>query len=869
LFCAAAAAISPPPLWVSTSTKALPPGASIARTPANANMPLHVIVSLQLRNKDELKSYIHNQHTPGSPQYGTVLSGAQFAASYAPTSAQVQAVHDYLAQSGFHNIKIASNGVLLTADGTAAAAQTAFNTQLVQYQIDGRTVFSNTTDAQVPVELGGTVLAVLGLQNAAQSMTHRQIAPKFDFPVPAAATSPLPASVTNGDPTSATLTASYTAADFRRAYDADAAPDGSATTVAIISAGTDIVQVRADLQQAEHDAGLPYIPVSVVQTEPVPNPQATDNDGEWDLDSQSSSGIAYNVNRIIFYNGTDLDTGITLGANQFAADNIAKALNISIGGCEIINSVTGAVDTDDQAFMQAVAQGQTVFVSSGDAGAACGAVINLATPQGGVPQQAEYPASSPYVVAVGGTSLFLDADGNYALETAWNAGGGGNSLIEAAPHWQSASGVVPGALVTLRGVPDISMNAGFNLSPAAAFYSTADTVVGGRHEGVIGTSISSPLAMGVWARLQSSHCNTFGFAAPILYALDTAGGPLSTATGFNDTLLGTNGGYVATPGWDYTTGFGTFDVKAVDDALPAATCAANAAPTAALAASLTTGAAPFAVTFDAGGSTDGDGDALAWYVMDFGDGSPILFSDSAAIPAHVYSAPGDYTATLTVRDARGAISASATLPVKINGTPLACTAPGVLAITDTAAPSLEGQDPQQGNGSDDLQFVWIGQSPEFPNKLVFTMKVASLSTVPAGYRWVTYFTGADGTLYYVSMTTNNGATPTFTYGIHGYDPAAGASTFQQLGTLDAASTMTADGTITLVLDQAAAGLSQPLHAGDKLTDISASVRQSAADDPSGTAPAGAGLTVDGAGDPNPYVVLDAGACDRIFRGGFE
>lgn len=868
-----AAALAAPSLaaalttWVSTATKALPPAATIARSAAPAGMPVHVIVSLRLHGVDALKTYLHNQHTPGNPQYGTVLTPAQFQAAYAPTDSETQTVRDYLTQNGFNNVHIAANRTLLTAEGTAAAVQAAFNTQLVQYQVDGRLVYSNASDAQVPLALGDTVLAVLGLQNVAQSMTHRQLAARVDLPVPYAATAPAPATLSNGDPTTATLTASYTAADFRRAYDADAAPDGANTSVAIISAGTDLVQVRADLQQAERDAGLPYIPVSVVQTEAVPDPQDTANDGEWDLDSQSSTGIAWNVRQVIFYNGAALDSGITLGANQFVADNVAKALNISIGGCEVINSAVGAVATDDQVFMQAVAQGQTVFVSSGDAGAACGVLVNLATPQGGVPQQVEYPASSPYVVAVGGTSLFLDAGGNYALETAWAAGGGGTSAVETAPDWQTNSGAVPGA--PLRGVPDVAMNAGFNLSPAAAFYSTADTVVAGRHEGVIGTSLSSPLSMGVWARLQSAHCNTFGFAAPMYYALDAAGGPLSGAAGFNDIVLGTNGGYAATPGWDYTTGFGTFDVKAVNDALPASDCPANTPPQAALSASVLSGTAPAAIAFDASASSDGDGDAIDWYVVDFGDGSPVLFSHSPTIAPHSYTAPGRYTASLTVRDARGAASATASVPITIGGTPLACAAPGVLAITDTAAPSLEGVDPQNGDGSDDLQFVWIGEPVAQTNKLVFTMKVASLANVPAGYRWVTYFTAADGTLYYVSMATNDGPTPAFSYGIHGYDPAAGASTFRELGALDAASSYSADGTITLVLDLAAPGFVTPLHAGDRLTDISASVRASAPDDSTGTAGAGAGLTVDGAGDPNPYVVVGYGGCDRIFAAAFE
>jgi PKD repeat protein len=239
----------------------------------------------------------------------------------------------------------------------------------------------------------------------------------------------------------------------------------------------------------------------------------------------------------------------------------------------------------------------------------------------------------------------------------------------------------------------------------------------------------------VWARLQSAHCNSFGFAAPMYYALDAAGGPLSTATGFNDTILGSNGGYIATPGWDYTTGFGTFDVKAVNDALPAAPCPTNVAPVAALSASATIGAAPMSIAFDASGSSDADGDALDWYVLDYGDGSALAFSHGAAIPPHTYDAPGSYTASLTVRDARGGTSAIAMLPITISGKPLACTAPGTLAIVDTAAPSLEaGVDPQNGNGSDDLQFVWIGEPLEQANKLVFTMKVASLATVPASYR---------------------------------------------------------------------------------------------------------------------------------------
>ena len=109
-----------PSLWVSTATKALPPVNSIARSAVPGNMPVHVVVSLKLRDKDGLKTFLHNQHTPGNPQYGITLSTAQFLAAYAPTVEQVQAVRDYLGAAGFSDITVASNRALISADATAA-----------------------------------------------------------------------------------------------------------------------------------------------------------------------------------------------------------------------------------------------------------------------------------------------------------------------------------------------------------------------------------------------------------------------------------------------------------------------------------------------------------------------------------------------------------------------------------------------------------------------------------------------------------------------------------------------------------------------------------------------------------------------------
>jgi subtilase family serine protease len=112
-------------------------------------------------------------------------------------------------------------------------------------------------------------------------------------------------------------------------------------------------------------------------------------------------------------------------------------------------------------------------------------------------------------------------------------------LFEATPTWQSAAG---GSFTGLRrGVPDVSLDA----DPESGY----DVVVNGTVEVIGGTSASAPSWQGIWARAQAAHGGTLGFAGPVIYGLP--------ATSFYDTTIGTNGLFVATPGWDYTTGRGT------------------------------------------------------------------------------------------------------------------------------------------------------------------------------------------------------------------------------------------------------------------------------------------------------------------------
>ncbi|MGA7921984.1 MAG: hypothetical protein WCA38_20160, partial [Candidatus Acidiferrales bacterium] len=229
--------------------------------------------------------------------------------------------------------------------------------------------------------------------------------------------------------------------------------------------------------------------------------------------------------------------------------------------------IDGSMLVDDEVFGEAALQGITPFASADDQGSACPLVGTNGVPLSGPPDTA-YPASSPYVVAVGGTNLFVNADYTYDYEVAWEASGGGISYFETSPFWQSYTGtgsepIVPSAAAGQRGVPDVSMCAGGTEYAICA----ANIIVDGTATLVGGTSLSSPLAMGSWARIESAHKGKLGFASPLVYQLAN-GAPTLTSPYFNDVILGSNGLYTALPGYDYVTGLGSFDVLKVSSVIP-------------------------------------------------------------------------------------------------------------------------------------------------------------------------------------------------------------------------------------------------------------------------------------------------------------
>ncbi|WP_233841642.1 S53 family peptidase [Dyella sp. 2HG41-7] len=526
-------------IWANTATQATPIPSGIVTVPLNISQSMHIVVGLAPHNKAQLDTLVAAISTPGNAQFGQVITPQQFLATYAPTATDVSAVENYLSSLGFTNITVSGNNLAVSADGSAQVVESAFNTKLVSFNLGGRHVFANTQPAQVPLSLASIVSVVVGLQNVGVMGTQLAL------------------------PQNPLTTPAYSGPQFQTAYDAGGTPAGSNTTIGIVTEG-DITQVPLDLRQYEQEFNLPQVPYQVV---PV-GLQTTDTSGldEWDLDSQSSSGMAGNLQKIVFYNAGSLaDAALIPAFERIVGDNQVKAVNMSFGGCESLEYLSGAMLMEDLAFEQGAAEGITFFAASGDGGASCQVLANAGEPV--VLSAVEYPAASEYVVAVGGTSLLTNAGYTYNSEIAWISGGGGNSLWESPGPW--TNGVIPptGSTCGLRGVPDIAMDADPNIAPA-------DVVVNGQDIGVGGTSLASPLAVGSWARMETAHNNCEGFAAPILYT--TFGQPFGTAAvDFHDIVLGDNFLYAATPGWDFTTGLGSFDISAINAALPTPVCAAT------------------------------------------------------------------------------------------------------------------------------------------------------------------------------------------------------------------------------------------------------------------------------------------------------
>ncbi|MGH9100638.1 MAG: protease pro-enzyme activation domain-containing protein, partial [Acidimicrobiales bacterium] len=216
---AAPAQASTATTWAPTATQAVPAlaGATDAG-PLAGSTPITVTVGLALRNQPALQGFIAGETSPSSADFGKSYTPASFTATFGPTQTSVSAVETYLTGQGFHNVSASPNSLLVTASGTAAQAESAFDTTLDQLILDGATFYANTTPAMVPSSMSGTVVGVLGLNDVFE-----------------ASASPLKSGTQTT--TIPNVVDEYTPQGFQKAYAATGTSTGARTAIATISSG--------------------------------------------------------------------------------------------------------------------------------------------------------------------------------------------------------------------------------------------------------------------------------------------------------------------------------------------------------------------------------------------------------------------------------------------------------------------------------------------------------------------------------------------------------------------------------------------------------------------------------------------------------
>jgi kumamolisin len=278
--------------------------------------------------------------------------------------------------------------------------------------------------------------------------------------------------------------------------------------------------------------------------------QQGDSTGEVMLDACVVGSVAPGANIFMYFTEFTTQGWVDALQEAIAGDNDISVISISYGNPE--DDPQGAwtpagVQTVNQAFQAAIAAGITICCASGDDGSsdqvASGAHV-------------DFPASSPYVLGVGGTKLTASSLAPPAIrsEVVWNelaqsegAGGGGISVLFTKPSWQDGVNVPPSANPPHqigRGVPDVAADA----DPLSGVVVMR---VDGKHlEPIGGTSAAAPLWASLIARLNEGLNTRCGFINPVLYTRFAQGV-------LNDITSGNNGAYAAGVGWDACTGLGT------------------------------------------------------------------------------------------------------------------------------------------------------------------------------------------------------------------------------------------------------------------------------------------------------------------------
>jgi subtilase family serine protease len=597
-----------------TLTGNVPPWATAAnfKSAANSSDDIGFRVYLNWQDQADLEAMAMDVSNPASASYGQFLSPQQFRQQFAPSKASVHAVQSWLRSQGFNIVYTPDNNHYVSAEGTAAQAATAFGTTFGMYQVDGMTLRSPKSDISVPASIAPLVSSVVGLDDSSQ-LVHNNIATEPSAPPAAAFVSAEPCSSYWGEKqatgfdnpygkgTLPYTPCGYTPQQILGAYGlSNSGYNGAGQTVAIIDAYASPT-IQQDLDQWSAQRDLPSTNVEqIVAPGTYRHPEKGNTQdpqgwyGEETLDVEAVHGMAPAAHVIYVgapNNFQDLDAAL----NHVVDKHLASIVTNSYGwDSELLPF--GFIKPVNDTLLQGAVEGIGIYFSSGD-NSDESQTVGFVT--------ADFPASSPWVTAVGGTSLAVGSSNDYIFETGWGTtrsgwtgtkwdpkapgtwiygSGGGVSQLFAEPSYQV--GVVPNSVFqaqgrTGRAVPDISAvgdpNTGYLVGQTQTF---PDGSVKYSEYRLGGTSLSSPLMAGIMALADQAAGAPHGFANPLFYArlansgavhdivdpagtvatvrsdyvngIDASDGLAYSLRTFNQTLsLNT------TPGYDDVTGLGT------------------------------------------------------------------------------------------------------------------------------------------------------------------------------------------------------------------------------------------------------------------------------------------------------------------------
>jgi subtilase family serine protease len=511
-------------------------------------------------NNTVLLNNLANNHQ----KYGYTVSNYQARDIFSPSRSSFDGVLSYMESLGFTPIYTSPGMYSITFQGPASLVERTFGVELIVKSVGNSSYYFPSGYVNLPAQLSG--VQVVGLTNYTSFAPQYVILGRVGSGFLYQSSFPRSLKFTPGFYFSATY---YPPGVFQQAYNEtyllSKGVEGQGETIAIIDAYGDPTLYQ-DLQSFDNTFGLPPAQVNLIPIGPY-QPGAGVGTG-WDvetaLDVEAAhwSAPAAKIDLIVI-NGNYTANGFFDAIDLIVSERLANVTSMSWGAPENLFGASGYFASGiynypfaDYYFALGSAEGISFFAASGDDGAYGG------TPSvtGGV----SFPASSPYVTAVGGTTLYVTSksgpiysvqpDVNYSGETAWSispqypgntlSSGGGYSSFFSAPWYQSR---VTGSY--RRTVPDVAGDA----NP----YSGGVIVVEGQKVAIGGTSLATPMIAGMTSLLDQYLGRALGNLNPYLYSAYNS--PLGKDS-FHPVTFGNNVVYSAGPGYNLLTGLGSINL---------------------------------------------------------------------------------------------------------------------------------------------------------------------------------------------------------------------------------------------------------------------------------------------------------------------